>query len=294
MYKGIFLVLCCAGLALQAQIPAVEVYSGNLSWTDGIASLTGVRNISSKPGYDNQPSFSADGSKIYYTSIRSLDQADIFEYDIATVATRQVSNTPTSEYSPMVTANGDAMTVVRVEPDSTQRIWVMGLQNTQEKPFLNKVDSVGYYAIVDNKYVALFKVTEIPSLVITDLKKQREVTVDVNIGRCIKQIPGTTNISYLVKGGDAEWQIYRMDVKAKKRELITNVPAGYEDFVWTPEGKLLMARGSVVYQYDWILDPEHPALGWTKAFDVPMVNGKNIFRLALSPDGSRLAFVAEE
>lgn len=290
MYRGVLTLFCCLSAALQAQLPAVDIYTGKLSWAGGTGSLSEVRNITNRSGYDNQPSFSADGKRIYFSSIRSLDQADIYMYDIATVSTTQVTQTPTSEYSPVVTSKCDAITVVRVEPDSVQRIWVMSTAGAQERPMLTYVDSVGYYTIIHNKYLAFFKVTDTPSLVIADMKKQEEVTVDVHIGRCIKHIPGTNSISYLVKSGDVEWHIFRMDVKAKKRSLITTVPAGYEDFVWTPTGILLMARGSVVYQFD----PLSPETGWVKSFDVPMVNGKNIFRMALTPDGTRMAFVAEE
>lgn len=244
-------------------------------------------NITQRPGYDNQPSFAVDGKAVYYTSIRENDQADIYMYDIAAQSTKQITQTNTSEYSPVIQL-GEGLTVVMVEPDSSQRLWLFRSDGSQV-PLLEKVDSIGYYAIVNEKYVAFFKVTEIPTLVIADRKKQRERTVDINVGRCIKQIPFTKEFSYIVKS-DSINTIYRMDPKTHKKSVITTCPAGYEDYVWLNNVSLLMARENVIYRFD--LQSSNPT--WVKVAEFPSLAGKQIFRLALSRDSTKLAFVASE
>src|SRR5206468_3714365 len=98
-------------------VPSTDIYLYRLS-----RSLVPFRqrliNITNRPGYDNQPSF--DGPAILYTSIRN-GQADIYRFEDGIHA--PVTSTPESEYSAALTPDGNAITVVRVERDSTQRLW---------------------------------------------------------------------------------------------------------------------------------------------------------------------------
>ncbi|WP_210489308.1 TolB family protein [Rufibacter aurantiacus] len=63
-------------------------------------------NITQRPGYDNQPSFTPDGKSILFTSQRDGQQTDIFQYTLAGKKTVQLTNTPEAEYSPLVTPDG--------------------------------------------------------------------------------------------------------------------------------------------------------------------------------------------
>lgn len=271
----------------QAQLPAVDIYLSEIFWADKTMQFSAPVNITQRPGYDNQPSFAVDGKAVYYTSIRENDQADIYMYDIAAQSTKQITKTSTSEYSP-VWQLGKGLTVVMVEPDSAQRLWLFRADGSHV-PLLDKVDSIGYYALVDEKYVAFFKVTDIPTLVIADLKKQKEHAVDVNVGRCIKQIPFSNAFSYIVKS-DSINTIYQMDPKTHARSIITTCPAGYEDYVWCNNSVILMARENGIYAYNlFSANPD-----WVKVAEFPALAGKQIFRLALSWDNTKLAFVATE
>lgn len=275
--------------AAIAQLPAVDVYCADLKWTNGVPSASGVVNISARVGYDNQPSFSPDGKQIYYTSIRDSIQADIYAYDIASGNTRQITKTIESEYSPVFTADGDHFTVVRVEQDSTQRLWMFEPDGSKPKVILERVDSIGYYTALGAQAFAFFLVTDTPTLGMADMKKQEVQIIDRNIGRCIKQIPGTDQFSYLVKG-EPLWQIYSYDLKKKKKEMITVVSSDSEDYVWTSDGKLLMAHQNKI----WMLDAADKNASWQKVCEISELPGRTIFRMALSPDGTRLAFVASE
>ena len=64
-------------------------------------------------------------------------------------------------------------------------------------------------------------------------------------------------------------------------------PAGADFFVWTPDGLVLAARGTTVYQWD----PQR-GTGWDTVADFTAAGLSNISRLAVSPRGDRLAIVA--
>ena len=65
-------------------------------------------------GYDNQPSFSQDGSKVYYVAYYDTLQSDIFVYNLEDSSTTRLTETPESEFSPRVTADDLGFTVVRL------------------------------------------------------------------------------------------------------------------------------------------------------------------------------------
>jgi len=105
--------------------PATEIYLTDLQ-VDRFP-LVGATdtfiNASGNPGYDNQPSFTADSASMLFTSNRDGKQTDIFRYDVAAKATVQLTDTPESEYSPLVTPDGRTFSAVRVEADGMQRLW---------------------------------------------------------------------------------------------------------------------------------------------------------------------------
>src|SRR5688500_1108587 len=75
-----------------------------------------VTRLTTRPGYDSQPSF-VDSNVILYTSFDGDAPADIWRYDIAKKTSVALTSTkPESEYSARVLPNG-RISVVMVEKD---------------------------------------------------------------------------------------------------------------------------------------------------------------------------------
>src|SRR5260221_1309071 len=126
--------------------PGTDIYVAPLRRASGGGLSVGTPlNVTARPGYDNQPSFSPDGKLLYYTSARG-GQSDIYRYDLASKATAQVTATPESEYSPTVMPDGKHLSVIRVERDSTQRLWAFILDGVAVKPILDSIKPVRYHA----------------------------------------------------------------------------------------------------------------------------------------------------
>src|SRR5205807_3181882 len=139
-------------------------------------------------GYNNQPSFLADGRSILYTSIRDK-QADIYRYDIRGGATTQITKTPESEYSPTLVPDGKNISVVRVEADGTQRLWKFPLAGGAPSLILENVKPVGYHYWIDDHTLALFILggTGKPNfLEILDMRTGKSEFVIDNPGRIIR------------------------------------------------------------------------------------------------------------
>src|ERR1044071_6706481 len=111
----------------SVQAPSgTDIYVAPLERWAGPLPVGEPLNVTARAGYDNQPFFSPDGRSLYYTSARG-GQSDIYRYDFAGKASAQVTATPESEYSPTVMPDGKHLSVVRVERDSTQRLWAFTL-----------------------------------------------------------------------------------------------------------------------------------------------------------------------
>ena len=111
------------GGAQAAPPPSTDIYLTQLVRTQGRLTISAVRNVTRRTGYDNQPAFSLDNRTLYYTSNRGDGQSDIWSIDLTTNRHSQVTRTPESEYSTAVTPDRRSLSVVRVERDSTQRLW---------------------------------------------------------------------------------------------------------------------------------------------------------------------------
>ncbi|MCP6330317.1 hypothetical protein NL460_29705, partial [Klebsiella pneumoniae] len=68
--------------AQTQQPPNTDVYLVSLA-EPAAWSAASVSNISTSPGYDNQPSFMRDSRSVLFTSNRDGKQSDIYRYWIA-------------------------------------------------------------------------------------------------------------------------------------------------------------------------------------------------------------------
>src|SRR4051812_44166465 len=85
--------------AVGAQrVPSTDIFLAPLSIEDGHPVIGNPINVTNRPGYDNQPSFTPDGHALLFTSIHDDGQSDIYRYDLATKEITRVTTTPESEY----------------------------------------------------------------------------------------------------------------------------------------------------------------------------------------------------
>ncbi|MBP9190184.1 MAG: PD40 domain-containing protein [Chitinophagales bacterium] len=272
------------------QVPGFEIYTmyigGN---TDSGFYYTEPLNISNHAGYDNQPSFSWDNTHLLFTSIRENDQADIYKYTFATSVITKVTSTPESEYSPEYSPDGKYITTVRVAMDTTQRLWKYKVKRKKFKPVLKNVYNVGYYCRVNLDVVALFLLPEPFALQLSRISEPISQVIDKNIGRSMKMIPGEFALSYISKNDSTFNLIKRFDLEYNKITAIKKVPPECEDMVWSYDGKLFMAKGNKIYFLDYV-----NTMDWYLFADLSEFGIKTIFRIAISPDQTMMAFVAEE
>jgi dipeptidyl aminopeptidase/acylaminoacyl peptidase len=273
-------------LAAQQAPPPSEIYL--LAYNgDGKLDPNPI-NISNSPGYDNQPSFVPDGSAILFTSHRGeVVQTDIYKYDLKTKTVTQVTKTPESEYSPIVTPDGKTFSVIRVEADGTQRLWRFDLDGSNPRLVLTDVKPVGYHVWVDATHLLLFVLGgqgQPNTLQFADTTTGRTAVIDTNIGRSLLMRPRTGTASYVSKPAGGHWVVKEFDPKTLTTSVITPTADENlsEDYAWASDGALLMPSGLKLM--GWM-----SATGWREFADFSSIGPGRITRLAVTPRS--IAFV---
>src|SRR5688572_19156713 len=129
-YISILIFIAFANAIAAQSPPGTDIYIADLIIHDTGLTCKNVTKIIDRKGYDNQPSFSPGGKHVYYSSIHEDQQADVYMVDLKTKKITQVTRTKEDEYSPTVMNDAKHFSVVRVEADSTQRLWKFNLDGT--------------------------------------------------------------------------------------------------------------------------------------------------------------------
>lgn len=321
---GFIILGACFHITLQAQsspaaLPAsirqsmqalgeLELYMVDIEQTKSTWNCSKPVNISRNAGYDNQPVFSPDNRFVYYVSMRESAQTDVYRYNIKDSSITQVTNTPESEYTPSIMpTDGKSIVVVRVEPDSTQRLWRFDANGSNPTLLLDSVKRVGYYGWLGSSALGLFILGQergqAYSLHLSRFDADnphgsglpKPDSIESKIGRCIRRVPsilsGSQNAaSFVHKMNDSLWMIKRVNVSNRIVSQICPALEGAEDYAWTRNGTLIMGRGLQLFIRNARKDNS-----WKKIADFTGVLSQGyIKRLALSPDEKRLVFVVQE
>ena len=277
---------CVFASSLQAP-PGTDIYLAPLRHTSGGGLSVGTPlDVTARPGYDNQPSFSPDGKLLYYTSTRG-GQSDIYRYDLASKATAQITATPESEYSPTVMPDGNHLSVIRVERDSAQRLWAFTLDGVAVEPILDSIKPVGYHAWLNADTVFVFVLGQPATLRRAELAHGTAEIVARDIGRGIFRVPGGRAISF-VQRDSAGGTIRSLDPVTGAATDLVRLPGTSEFYTWTPDGALLSASGNRLLRWR----PGDAAWSEVARFTEPGL--QKISRIAVSPAGDRIALVGEE
>jgi len=283
-------VLWIALLTLQANAPpATDIYLADLRLADRKVTVGTPVNVTERLGYDNQPLFLPGGRAFLYTSIRADSQADIYRYDIDAKTSVRLTTTRESEYSPTPLPKSAGFSVVRVEADSTQRLWEFDADGTHPRLVLDSIKPVGYHAWADDHTLVLFVLGTPSSLQIADAKapaKPGEV-IARDIGRSLQRIPGRVAVSFVQRDSVVGPWLEELDIRTRRVTKLVKAPAGADFFVWTPSGIVLTASGTALYQWN----PQRGGT-WEPVADFAPAGLTNVTRLAVSPKGDRLAIVA--
>lgn len=324
----LFALALLGATTLSAQSPSTntEVYVAPITRIGDSIVVGRPVNASKRDGYDNQPSFTADSRAVLYT-VQTNGQTDIWRYDLATRRARRLTNTPESEYSAKPIPGSTRFSVVRVEHDSTQRLWSFSANGTDPRLVHAKLKPVGYYAWIAPGTFASYVLGSPSTLHLAETDGSYDVVISKDVGRGLETVPQTSGalFSFTQRGyqdrpgifvftGRADTTRFVHEVvsvsarggvrgETRRTTVVDSVVVGSqkpyelvalspdnEYHTWTPDGVLLTTAASVLMRWSGQLDA---ASTWIPVADLKSFGVRNVSRLAFSPDGNWLAFVAE-
>jgi Tol biopolymer transport system component len=289
---------------IQAQAPpppSTDIYL--VSVTAGLPSMKGATPtpVSTVAGYDNQPFFTPDGSRLLFAANHDGKQTDIYAFDRTSGRVSQLTRTPENENSPTPLPAGigppDGFSVVQSEAvppgqkGPIQRLWRFDATGANPQLILSDISPVGYHAWVDADRLGLFVLGQPNTLQLASVKTGKGDVAAEGIGRSLHRVPGTRMISFVHREPSGEFWIKQIDVDTKKLESLTQAVAGSpeRDMTWMPDGKtILMSSGTKVYSWT------RGASSWAEVFDAAPHGLGAVTRLAVSPKGDAVALVVSE
>lgn len=266
------------GGLLLGQLPVTDLYQVRYSMSSDKAIVRQVTYLSdyNREGYNNQPSF-IGVDKLYSTTDKYGGQTEIVELDMNTAQVRRITRSEESDYSPQLHPNGRSISTVRVEQDqTTQTLTLYSMQSSRTKRLLPEIGDIGYYHWLSDEEVVLFRLPEPFRMTIANIRTGDYADVLEGIGRCFRS-DGEGLLYFIHKLSDTDWYIKRYDPLTGRAETITKALEGSEDFEVLVNGAILMAKGSVIYQYQ-----QGDQDQWMPIMDLAAYGINDISRLAAS------------
>lgn len=242
-----------------------------------------ARNLTRRPGYDNQPHFTPTGDLLYVQM--EGERTELWRWDAATEQGRAITSTPEEgEYSPTpMPGSRGGISYIRSRTDTTGRLWRMPAEGEPAEIVFADIGPVGYHAWFDADHVALWLLQEPSVLQLVELATQDRRTLATGVGRSPQSVPDRRAVSY-TRTTDEGTVIEVYDLDLDRTERLAILPEGGEFHAWTPDGTLLGSAGSRVIAWR--------GGAWQTVVDLGRLD-LLVSRLAVSPDGTRLALVAE-
>lgn len=250
--------------------------------------LLNIKNISNNEGYNNQPSFSSNETILFAGN--NNGQTDISEYNLITDSKKWINQkTEGGEYSPQKFPSNNNLAAVRLDNNGLQRLYSYNFENGKSSELIENLQ-VAYFAFyTDEKVMATVLDGEAMDLVLIDLQFKSVDTLFRNAGRSLQKVPKTNSMSYSLINDEGNLDLYLLDMNSNESYFVTELPIGIQDYVWINETQILIGSGNKLYMYDTLGTSE-----WTKVASLEEHGLKNITRMAISPDGKKLAVAAEK
>ena len=282
---NLFVLFNCSKFIAQTN---TEIFLLDIELKNAKIEIYNVEKISTNDGYNNQPIF-VSNNKVLFTSERNF-QNDIVEYNSIDNSLKYLTNTQTSEYSP-IRYKKNKVSAVSLDKKGEQYLRIYNIKNnTYNIPFTDKI--VGYYNYSKQiKNLIISSVLENNELVLytSNLKTKEHTYVDNNTGRSIHNIPkykfGQEKISYISKK-DSIWNINYVDLSNYKTKTITTTLNNNEDICWFKDGSILTSYKNNLYIFNSKLSKDWKLLCSLEEYGIT-----NISRIAINPDNDKLALV---
>ncbi|MDE1468542.1 hypothetical protein [Aurantiacibacter sp. D1-12] len=281
------LALASPTLAQDAPEPQPDIFLFAYDASASDDALSNGINTTNRPTlYDNQPFFTSGGDTFVY-SRGDGTQTDVWEYDIASATHAQITDTPESEYSPTPSPDNRTVSVVfernrsiweidRADPDNP--VWLLEAAGVDEP--------VGYFARNHASGDVLFWSRYGFNVALTHASEPAYHFVSGHaVPASPHLIPGTGEFSFVHRQTNEEVWIKALDPETRAVRPLTPIAGTNANYTWAPDGSILQIEGTQVHRW------REGGKGWEVISDLADHGLASAYRIAVSPDGTRVAVV---
>lgn len=283
-------IICFLVSGIRAQsLPRSEIYLFDWVKHETVPALTNPRYLTAfnPDGYNNQPWFSREDA-LWITSdhgqkgVPGLWLMDLKEQ----VLEKKWASFPRA-YSPGPSGQNESMRFLWVADTlkPSQRIY-QGNPDSSKRPvpLFGELDQIGYHTWYNQDSAVLFLLGPPFQLSIVSAKDGGKQLIALNVGRAF-HFNQAGLLLYVQKLTASTWYIKSYDPISRRHNILVKTLEGVEDFCIMPDGRILMGKGSMLYQFI-----EGKSVSWELVQDLKGYGLSNINRIAVSP-GGQLAIV---
>jgi len=251
--------------------------------------LSGGKNVTDRVGYDNQPYFTKNSDSFVYSRDDGV-QTDIYEYNLKTGAHERLTSSDKSEFSPTPSPDNSMISFVFERNNS---IWHANRGDENNPSWSLETagveEPVGYFARNYKTGDVLFWSRYGYNVTLTNAGKQAYHYVAGNAVPATPYIiPGTDNFSFIHRQANGTVWIKELNPETKAVRPLTPIVGTNANYTWAPDGSVIQIEGTGVYR--WREDAE---TGWIQIADLPKLGINNANRVAVSPNGKKIAIVGQ-
>ncbi len=272
--------------SLTQSLPEAEIFLFAYDPEAASDALSGGTNTTRRAGYDNQPFFTGEGETFLYSRGDGI-QTDIWEYDIATRRHSRITFTEKSEYSPTPSPDGRTISMVYERNNS---IWHLDRDAVDDPAWslesAGVEEPVGYFALNHETGDILFWSRYGYNVTLTHAKKPVHHFITGHaVPATPHVIPGSRHFSFVHRQDNEEVWIKAFDPETRAVWPLVPIVGSNANHAWTPDGSILQIEGAVLYRW------RKGDADWQKISDLSEHGMASASRVAVSPDGTRIAIV---
>ena len=272
-------------------LPECDIFLFDLKSEEGKLSIANGKNVTARKGYDNQPWFTPDSKSFLFTKNEQPDRTDVYEYFIESAETKQVTDSPDQEYSPQISPDNKTLSYVTDGKTANQSIWSIDRAGADEKWLLGNQgdrEPVGYYSWNHKTGHILFWSRYGFSIrLVHESKKLSHFVTGNAVPSSPYIIPGTDRFSFVHHQTNGQDWIKELDPETLAVRPLVAMPSSNRNYGWTPGGNILLVDGDELKTWSEASKED----GWQVIANITEHDLKSATRVAVSPDGKRLAIV---
>jgi len=270
-----------------ANFPETEIFLFDIDLAAEGDVLSKGQNVTNRPGYDNQPYFTKDSESFLFSRDDGY-QTDVYEYFLDGGKTVPVTQSDNTEFSPTPTPDNKSLTFVSNRKNS---IFLADRKNADKPEWALKAsgitEPVGYYSWNHKTGYILYWSQYGSNVTLTHASEPEYHYVSGDaVPSTPHIIPGTDNFSFVHRQGNSQVWIKEFNPETKAVRPLTPIVGHNANYAWAPDGSILMIEDAALHR--WVPESES---GWDEVSDLSEHGIESANRVAISPDGSKLAIV---